>query len=40
MHMPEMGGRGLLAALNERGSSMPVIIVTANAVTHRAASVI
>jgi FixJ family two-component response regulator len=30
MHMPEMGGMGLLAALNERGSSMPVIIVTAN----------
>jgi FixJ family two-component response regulator len=30
MHMPEMGGMGLLAALNERGSSMPVIIITAN----------
>ena len=30
MHMPEMGGMGLLAALNERGSSMPVIIFTAN----------
>ena len=28
--MPEMGGIGLLAALNERGSSMPVIIITAN----------
>ncbi len=30
MHMREMGGMGLLAALNERGSSMPVIIITAN----------
>ena len=30
MHMPEMGGMGLLAALNERGSYMPVIIITAN----------
>jgi two-component system, LuxR family, response regulator FixJ len=30
MHMPEMGGMGLLAALNERGSSMPAIIITAN----------
>ena len=30
MHMPEMGGMSLLAALNERGSSMPVIMITAN----------
>ena len=30
MHMPEMGGTGLLAKLNERGSSMPVIIIAAN----------
>ena len=30
MHLPEMGGMDLLAALNERGSSMPVIIITAN----------
>jgi FixJ family two-component response regulator len=30
MHMPEMGGMGLLAALYERGSSTPVIIITAN----------
>ena len=30
MHMPEMSGLDLLAIMNERGSSMPVIIITAN----------
>ena len=40
MHMPEMGGMGLLAALNERGSSTPVIIITANGdVPHAVATI-
>jgi len=30
MHMPEMSGLDLLAIMNERGSSMPVIMITAN----------
>ena len=30
VHMPGMSGLDLLAIMNERGSSMPVIIITAN----------
>jgi two-component system, LuxR family, response regulator FixJ len=30
MQMPEMSGLDLLAAMNKRGSSMPVIIITAS----------